>query len=408
MYSLLKHLKLSHPRFNFTYVPTEKSVRIDVTINDQFDGSYSGSPMDLIGPVPSFFGKMGSSRRTPVTHILVCHPRRPRPSLTEFLEIDENEMNAQRPYIAGHNRLYYHIMTYMPVLPKEFDDDSEDENDPVWLRNKTVNMIDEFTDVNDGEKELMKMWNLHVMHYNFVGDVQIPLACEMFLDNCGKELLEKNLCKNFVLHICNLYDYGLLSPQKFYGVILKMRSTLCANTEGRSVLAKAHNDHLQNWLKQQSDLKLKLKEHRPKPHAANGFVRVDAKKPIVRSPAMTTSTPNARGRTRSSLSPKKPTTPLTGNNKRNSLKAVSRITNHLQLKGQRRQPRATVKFPTPTTKKHVVGVGAKPAATVTNTRRRRAVQSLPDIGRRNKVARVTRNRSQSQSRSRSSANHQKF
>lgn len=26
-------------------------------------------------------------------------------------------------------------------------------------------MIDEFTDVNEGEKELMKLWNLHVMKY---------------------------------------------------------------------------------------------------------------------------------------------------------------------------------------------------------------------------------------------------
>lgn len=26
-------------------------------------------------------------------------------------------------------------------------------------------LIDEFTDVNEGEKEVMKMWNLHIMHY---------------------------------------------------------------------------------------------------------------------------------------------------------------------------------------------------------------------------------------------------
>ncbi len=25
-------------------------------------------------------------------------------------------------------------------------------------------LIDDFTDVNEGEKELMKMWNLHIMH----------------------------------------------------------------------------------------------------------------------------------------------------------------------------------------------------------------------------------------------------
>lgn len=43
------------------------------------------------------------------------------------------------------------------------DVDSEDESDPIWLCKKTATMIDEFTDVNDGEKEIMKMWNLHVM-----------------------------------------------------------------------------------------------------------------------------------------------------------------------------------------------------------------------------------------------------
>ena len=26
-------------------------------------------------------------------------------------------------------------------------------------------LIDEFTDVNEGEKELMKLWNVHVMHH---------------------------------------------------------------------------------------------------------------------------------------------------------------------------------------------------------------------------------------------------
>lgn len=30
------------------------------------------------------------------------------------------------------------------------DVDSEGENDPEWLRNKTMMMIDEFTDVNEG------------------------------------------------------------------------------------------------------------------------------------------------------------------------------------------------------------------------------------------------------------------
>ena len=48
------------------------------------------------------------------------------------------------------------------------DVDSENESDPKWLQKKTTMMIDDFTDVNDGEKELMKMWNLHIMKYGYV------------------------------------------------------------------------------------------------------------------------------------------------------------------------------------------------------------------------------------------------
>lgn len=59
------------------------------------------------------------------------------------------------------------------------DVDSEDESDPIWLRKKTATMIDEFTDVNDGEKEIMKMWNLHVMKEGYALNVLyfINLKC---------------------------------------------------------------------------------------------------------------------------------------------------------------------------------------------------------------------------------------
>ena len=62
-------------------------------------------------------------------------------------------------------RLYHHTMTCLPIQPHELDEDSEGEHDSEWVRHKTQMMIDEFSDVNEGEKEFMKMWNLHVMKY---------------------------------------------------------------------------------------------------------------------------------------------------------------------------------------------------------------------------------------------------
>lgn len=266
LYSLLKHLKLCHARFTFTYVPMPNNgARIDVAINDMYDGSYTGSPHDLVGPATGCaFARAGPVRRTSVTNLLVCRPRRQKPSLSEFLELDENELNNQRPYITGHNRLYHHTETCLPVHPKELDVDSEGEGDPLWLQQKTMQMIDEFTDVNEGEKELMKMWNLHVMKHGYVGDCQLPLACDMFLDMRGRDLLQKNLYRNFVLHMCSLFDYGLVSPEVIYKTIQKLQSILSTYPEGRKIISESRETQLNYWLKvgihkqaQQDEQKLK-------------------------------------------------------------------------------------------------------------------------------------------------------
>ncbi|XP_053594870.1 polycomb protein suz12-B isoform X2 [Microplitis demolitor] len=252
LYSLLKHLKLCHSRFTFTYVPISQGARIDVAINECYDGSYAGSPHELISqPSGVAFSRTGPTRRTSVTNILVCRPKRTKPSLSEFLELDENEFESQRPYITGHNRLYHHTVTCLPIYPKEMDIDSEGENDPKWLQTKTMMMIDDFTDVNEGEKELMKMWNLHVMKYGYVGDCQIPLACQMFLEFKGKELLMKNLYRNFVLHMSSLFDFGLISPVILYQTIQKLQEIMKEGGEEgdvRKILRKSHEAQVERWV----------------------------------------------------------------------------------------------------------------------------------------------------------------
>ncbi|XP_013190850.2 polycomb protein suz12-B [Amyelois transitella] len=256
LYSLLKHLKLCHSRFNFTYFPIPGGARIDVSINELYDGSYTGSPHDLIaaqgrGP-PAAGPRAGPARRTALTHVLLWRPRRARRplrhSLAEFLELDDAEVvEAQRPYLTGHNRLYHHTITCLPVYPNELDIDSESETDPLWLQQKTMMMIDEFTDVNEGEKELMKMWNLHVMKYNYVGDCQIPLACQMFLQMKGKELLEKNLYRNFILHMCSLHDFGLLSPVALYQTIQMLNQMLADNAEAKEKMRESLKAQREHW-----------------------------------------------------------------------------------------------------------------------------------------------------------------
>lgn len=127
------------------------------------------------------------------------------------------------------------------------DIDSEGENDPEWLQHKTAMMIDEFTDVNEGEKELMKMWNLHVMRHGFVGDCQIPLACTMFLQARGRELLMKNLYRNFILHLCSLFDFGLVSPVTLYNTVKKLHELVGETEAIKQVLMDSRVAQRDTW-----------------------------------------------------------------------------------------------------------------------------------------------------------------
>lgn len=79
--------------------------------------------------------------------------------------IEEDELEPQRPNIAVGNRTYYHPKTGLPILPNEFDYDSDAETDPSWLQKEMNKNVDKFTDVNEGVKEIMKMWNLHMLKY---------------------------------------------------------------------------------------------------------------------------------------------------------------------------------------------------------------------------------------------------
>lgn len=59
-------------------------------------------------------------------------------SLSEFLESEDGDREQQRTYISGHNRLYFHSDSCLPLRPQEMEVDSEDERDPDWLKEKTA------------------------------------------------------------------------------------------------------------------------------------------------------------------------------------------------------------------------------------------------------------------------------
>ncbi|ELU03450.1 hypothetical protein CAPTEDRAFT_227135 [Capitella teleta] len=254
LYSLLKHLRLCHSRFNFKVQDLPRGLRIDVSINDCYDGSYAGNPQDLHSHFGFAYCRNGPTRRTPITYVFRSDkPKKVINELSEFY-LMENEAPPGQNLVQGHNRLYFHTLTSQPVRPCEIYSDSEDEMDPEWLRQKTMNMIDEFTDVNEGEKEVMKMWNIHTMHHNYVGDYQLPIACHTFVEEYGPKIIQKGLFQNFVLHLTNLYDFGLIRPdliQRTIAEFIDLQNSLSGSPKQskREAQEKIPNKYMSPWVK---------------------------------------------------------------------------------------------------------------------------------------------------------------
>uniref|UniRef100_A0A1B0D8P8 Polycomb protein VEFS-Box domain-containing protein n=1 Tax=Phlebotomus papatasi TaxID=29031 RepID=A0A1B0D8P8_PHLPP len=80
-------------------------------------------------------------------------------------------------------------------------------------------------------------------------DCQIPLACDMFVELKGREILKKNLYRNFVLHMCSLFDYGLVAPDSFYKTMQKLQKILSDYHDGKQMLTEARREHLTYWNK---------------------------------------------------------------------------------------------------------------------------------------------------------------
>ncbi len=115
---------------------------------------------------------------------------------------------------ANLERVYYHTTTTLPLHVNEIDYDSDNDLDPDWLKEQSKLLINEFADVNDGEKELMKLWNLHCLHFNFISDANILNALESFIRLNFRLVINLNLYNNFLLHLANLFDFELITQEQ--------------------------------------------------------------------------------------------------------------------------------------------------------------------------------------------------
>ena len=206
-FSLLQHLNSTHPRLDFKYIPSDNLTVVDVRVNNEYDGSFSGDPKEL-GRHGVALWRYGPIRRKPynsIIHLSPCGVGR-KEDIAKFIASYDNDCQQ----LLGMDRVFFHSRTCHPILPSEINSDSEDDN-TEWLLSQTKKLINDFTDVNRQEKEIMKLWNIHMIQFKVVGDCHMAEACIAFANTHAKIIREKSLTNNFLAHLVQLCDQGLIT-----------------------------------------------------------------------------------------------------------------------------------------------------------------------------------------------------
>lgn len=65
-------------------------------------------------------------------------------------------------------------------------------------------------------------------------------ACMLFVENYGSVIVEKNLCRNFLLHLVSMHDFGLVSTLNIDRAMARLRQFKPAMNNDNSEPAKEH------------------------------------------------------------------------------------------------------------------------------------------------------------------------
>jgi len=179
-------------------------------------------------------------------HLQYCHPRfkinlHESDKFIPIIEISiaKSTMPEKVSKITKSmfKRTYYHHQTYLPMSDNEIQKPDVSDLQPKWAFQKQCKNIDDFTDLNEGEKQMMKIWSNFVSNMNIVGDCQVPKAIDLFIEKYGLDIMGKNLYRNFVLHLVNLNDFHVITPKVAFEAICKIKKMKINNSIEPTVIS---------------------------------------------------------------------------------------------------------------------------------------------------------------------------
>ena len=71
-----------------------------------------------------------------------------------------------------------------------------------------------------------------ILFFRYIGDCSVPQACFTFVKEHGKEIVRRNLCRNLLIHLVNLFDFNLIRPdvvERMFAIVENLRHEMSSH-----------------------------------------------------------------------------------------------------------------------------------------------------------------------------------
>lgn len=127
-------------------------------------------------------------------------------------------------------RRYFHSTTLEPLFPAEMDcsSDQEEPEQDFWITEKAENLLHDFQDISQSDRDFMAMWNEYVLHeaercgnMYILTDCAVPRALLGFIE-LNRDVLREKMRDEFLVHLMHLWDAGVIKREVVESMIVHL------------------------------------------------------------------------------------------------------------------------------------------------------------------------------------------
>jgi hypothetical protein len=158
------------------------------------------------------------------------------PEVKETEQSKKKKVTSRVRLLPLSERQIVHGRNWIPMTEAREEESDCNSN---WMLKFTELRISDIADINQGEGQIMKLWNLHMTKYHGSGLKNMDNIVLEFVNSQKGKILQHNLYRNLVAHLTNLHTAGVISAKTILSSMNVIQTEIISEGSPMSELTKS-------------------------------------------------------------------------------------------------------------------------------------------------------------------------